>query len=117
MIDTTSHNDTCLCHRCQLKRFGAECPQHLHTAKTNTARIMAQKSDQSNEVVPAGRAVIESKLLTTLEDEGTVAVLYSEADLQILIHALDAYNSSGAGNDRSREMLIGIAQLYQEAFA
>lgn len=78
---------------------------------------MPKKSNQPNEVVGASRQVIESKLLTALEDDDTVAVLYSEADLQILIHALDAYNASGEGNDRSREILIGVAQLYQEAFS
>lgn len=73
-----------------------------------------------NTIVPASREVIESKLLTALEDEGTVAVLYTEPDLRLMILALESFTSEAPTFDeskRAREMLIGIAQLYQEAFS
>lgn len=105
--------DRLFCGGCKV----ASLPRPLSPTNIKT---MEKKSDphstQFNEVVPASREIIGSKLLTALEETDAVAVLYSEEDLRILIAALDAYNSSGEGSDRSREMLIGVAQLYQEAF-
>ena len=75
--------------------------------------------DQPNEVVGASRQVIESKLLTALEDDDTVAVLFTEEDLKVMILSLTAYAEDASQNDaqRCRSLSLGMAQLYQEAFA
>lgn len=77
------------------------------------------KPTPPNEVVGTSREVIESKLLTALEDEGTVAVLFTAEDLKVMILSLEQFAKSASQNDaqRSRSLSLGMAQLYQEAFA
>lgn len=78
-----------------------------------------------NKVELTSRQVIEHKLLTALEDGGTVAILASEQDLQDMIAALYGYKlgvtdgnilSWQAHNDRCKNLAEGLEQLLKEAF-
>ena len=61
------------------------------------------------------REVIENKLLDALSDEGTVAILASEADLNLLIESLDlAVRMEKPG---AIEMQRDLMQLRDAAFS
>ena len=62
------------------------------------------------DVTKVKHEVIEGRLLTTLTEEGKVAIVLSEADINDLIWAL-------RGNPAEAERLLpGIVQLRDEAF-
>ncbi len=78
-----------------------------------------------NKVEFTSRAVIERKLLTSLGDGGTVAILASEQDLKDMIAALYGYElGERKGNvltwqahiDRRKNLAAGLTQLLNEAF-
>lgn len=69
------------------------------------------ETDGPNKVIQSSRQVLERKLLTALEDEGTVAVLWTKADLDLLIPLLRT-----SANRRADEMAAGLEQLRREAF-
>lgn len=76
------------------------------------------KQAPPNQVVGTSREVIEGKLLAALQDEGTVAVLFTAEDLKIMILSLEQFAKSASQTDaqKSRSLSLGMAQLYQEAF-
>jgi hypothetical protein len=69
-----------------------------------------QMTDGPNKVVQSSRRVIERKLLARLDDVGTVAILASKEDLDLLIRAL------GRLGLPAQEMREGLEQLRREAF-
>lgn len=58
-----------------------------------------------------GRQVIENKLMTALEDEGTVAILASKDDLELMVAALRKYK-----HRRAEGMAFDYQQLLDAAF-
>lgn len=66
------------------------------------------------------REVIEDKLLTALEDGHTVAALLQEADLDLLIHALDdmaeKQTYSAELTKKARDFAADMRQLRKAAF-
>jgi hypothetical protein len=71
------------------------------------------------------RSVIENKLLTALEDNNTVAALFSKQDLEDIIAALHGYQlGKRTGNvlsweahlKRRKDLADGMSQLLREAF-
>ncbi len=71
---------------------------------------------EPNSVIPTSREVIENKLLTALEDDNTVAVLFSKQDLEDVLFALESYKWNPERIARCRELAGGMNQLYLEAF-
>lgn len=72
---------------------------------------------EPNKVEHVQREVIERKLLTALTDQGTVAILASEQDLDVMIVALEyAMLGNAAQTRKARELARGIRQLRREAF-
>ena len=81
--------------------------------------------NQPNEVVRTSRRVIEHKLLESLEDGNTVAILCSEQDLDDLIAGLCGYHDAEKTNDtlnwakqieRQTDLARSLTQLRKEAF-
>jgi len=66
------------------------------------------------EVRQVGRRVIESTLLASLQDDGTVAVLYGREELSLLISVLAGREPSSVR--AARQMARDLEQLYEEAF-
>ena len=66
---------------------------------------------EPNEIVRTSRQVIEKKLLTALGEGNTVAVLFTEGDLELVALSLENFNSSKAD-----ELAAGFRQLQREAF-
>ena len=64
-----------------------------------------------NTIVPTSRQVIESKLMTALEDSQTVAILLNEKDLCLLISALVTLGCASAD-----EMAKDLRELKKAAF-
>jgi hypothetical protein len=58
------------------------------------------------------RQIIESQLLTSLEDKSCVAILATEDDLNLFIEALTSLWS----HSKAKEMLADLKQLKREAF-
>jgi len=58
-----------------------------------------------------GRQVIENKLLTALEDGGTVAVLANKGDLEVMVAALRKYR-----HRRAEQLAKDMQQLLDAAF-
>lgn len=67
-------------------------------------------------VESVGRQVIERKLLTALEDEGTVAALLSKQDLEDLIAALGCDAVFGPRRTRCQQLKADLLQLLNAAF-
>jgi enolase len=67
--------------------------------------------DGPNKVIQSSREVLEHKLLTALDDEGTVAILASKEDLDLLIEAL--HKMTG---ERAEFWRLGMEQLRRETF-
>lgn len=81
--------------------------------------------NQPNDVQRVSRAIIEHRLLATLEDKKCVALLLTESDLSFLIASLAGYEvAEQTGNvlDWSKhiawrnEFLASMQQLHGEAF-
>lgn len=66
---------------------------------------------EPNEIVRASRQVIEKKLLTALGEGNTVAVIFTEDDLETVALALEFFNCP-----TSDELASGFRQLQREAF-
>lgn len=62
------------------------------------------------------REVIQGKLLAALDDEGKVAAVLSEADVRLLIDALDVYNEQRHPDPMAVQMRDDLWQLKNEAF-
>lgn len=81
-------------------------------------------NDEPNKVVPSSRQVIERNLLTALEDDETVAIIATKADLDVLIFSLNEHAISGNMRSpeevqrelRARFWLKSMEQLRRETF-
>lgn len=63
------------------------------------------------------REVIENKLLTALQDEGTAAILVSENDLSVMIRALEyAMLADREQTRKARELAKDYRKLLKAAF-
>ena len=63
------------------------------------------------------RDVIENKLLTALQDEGTAAILVSENDLSVMIRALEyAMLADREQTRKARELAKDYRRLLKAAF-
>ena len=73
-----------------------------------------------NEVILTPRSVIENKLLTALSNDNCVAVLCSQADLTMLITAMQFYENANPVlpdlPSPTLNFLNGLKQLRLEAF-
>lgn len=68
-------------------------------------------------VEPTSREVIEGKLLNALTNDACVAILASEADLDVMIAALEyAMLGNGKQTVAARALAKDIRQLRDEAF-
>lgn len=89
-------------------------------------------NDQPNKVVQSSRQIIEHKLLAALEDDETVAIIATKADLDVLIFSLSMAAADGrdekvlhrnwrAPHEAARELRArfwkdSMEQLRREAF-
>lgn len=74
-------------------------------------------SSSSCSVVPTSRSVIEGKLLDALSNDGCVAILASEDDLNVMIAALEyAMLGNHKQTVAARDLAKDMRQLRKEAF-
>lgn len=74
-------------------------------------------SPSSCSVVPTSRSVIEGKLLDALSNDGCVAILASEEDLNVMIAALEyAMLGNHKQTVAARALAKDMRQLRKEAF-
>lgn len=74
-------------------------------------------SPSSCSVVPTSRSVIEGKLLDALSNDGCVAILASEDDLNVMIAALEyAMLGNHKQTIAARALAKDMRQLRKEAF-
>lgn len=62
------------------------------------------------------REVIENKLLARLADKDTAAILVNKDDLNLMISAFDSLWAEEPGNERAKEFVRDLRQLYDGAF-
>jgi hypothetical protein len=63
------------------------------------------------------REVIKHRLLAALDDKDKVALITSEADLEMLIAALGQYESTASRYmDKARAFRLDLIQLHQAAY-
>ncbi len=67
-------------------------------------------------IEPTSRQVIENKLLTALQEDGVVAVLLNEYDLDTLIISLKLSERDRMSMGRQRELREGFEKLKESAF-
>lgn len=73
------------------------------------------------EIVKTSRDIIADTLLTELNEQGKVAILYTEDDLNLLVRALAyamryACSSNSTHHDQIQDMAIDVAKLQEAAF-
>ena len=98
-------------------RHGLPPCDHDECPPTRCVRLAGGSSPSSCSVVPTSRSVIEGKLLDALSNDGCVAILASEEDLNVMIAALEyAMLGNRKQTVAARALAIGMRQLRKEAF-
>ena len=67
-------------------------------------------------IVPVRREVIDNQFLGVLDDKSKVAIIASEDDLDLLLHALRSCRPVSFWGTRIAEMIDGLRDLRHSAF-